>query len=157
MSKKRRPLPGGGTPGKGKREEHKTDELLNTDFTTQNGDGQVFMRVSDFLMHGEKNAVPAPVLALLYGYDRDTRKLRKQIDHEREQGELILASEHGYYLPSDNPTVAIQEIERFVQRQDARLYANRRVVKGCKAILREYERQEVPGQVGPMEGGGEDV
>ncbi|MCD8384462.1 MAG: hypothetical protein LUC39_05835 [Clostridiales bacterium] len=156
MSKKRRPLPGAGTPGKGRTEKNTGADLLNTDFTTPNGGGQG-MRVSDFLMHGEENAIPAPVLALLYGYDRDTRKLRKEIDHEREQGELILASEHGYYLPSDNPTVAIQEIKQFVQRQDARLRSNRRALKGCKAILREHERQEVPGQVGPMEGGGEDV
>lgn len=154
MSKKRRPLPGGGTPGKGRKME---TGISNSDCTTPNGGGQDFMRVSDFLMHGEENAIPAPVLALLYGYDRDTRKLRKEIDHEREQGELILASEHGYYLPSDNPTVAIQEIERFVQRQDARLRSNRRALKSCKDILREYQRQEVPGRVGPMEGGGEDV
>ena len=79
------------------------------------------MTVVDFLKHGRENAICADVLAAAMG--TTPRGLRRQIMLAREQGEIILYSPGGYggyFLPSDDPIKAQQEMTAFYNVQAAR-------------------------------------
>ena len=79
------------------------------------------MRSLDFLGHGRENATRADVLAAQL--ETTPRGLRRQIMQAREQGETILYSpggHGGYFLPSDDPETAQQEMSAFYHVQAAR-------------------------------------
>ena len=79
------------------------------------------MRILDFLGHGRENATRADVLAAQL--ETTPRGLRRQIMQAREQGETILYSpggHGGYFLPSDDPETAQQEMSAFYHVQAAR-------------------------------------
>lgn len=97
------------------------------------------MNVSDFLLPGESMAIPARELCRVAGLE-NTRSLRAEIDRERMDGALILASARGYYLPDGDPEQARSELRAFLRRQDARLASNRRSVKAVRRALRELDR-----------------
>lgn len=97
------------------------------------------MFVSDYLLPGESMAISARELCRVTGLE-NTRSLRAAIDRERMDGALILASDCGYYLPSDDPAEARSELRAFLRRQDARLASNRRSVKAVRRALREMDR-----------------
>lgn len=97
------------------------------------------MMVSDFLLPGEEMAIPARDLCRVAGYE-NSRSLRAEIDRERLDGALILASDRGYFLPSAEPAQARSELRAFLRRQDKRLASNRRAVKGVRRALRDMDR-----------------
>ena len=112
-----------------------------TDITTP-----PFVRqVSQFLSHGAENATPARELAKRAGY-RSTRALRLAIERERKAGVLILASDDGYFLPSEDKAQALIEIKGFARRSDARMQSNRASVRACKRYIKDAERSEIDGQ-----------
>lgn len=104
------------------------------------------MRIEDYLLPGEKMAIPARELCRVAGLE-NSRSLRAEIDRERLAGALILASDRGYYLPSVDPDIARYELRAFLRRQDARLVSNRRSVKAVRRALRELDRAAA-GQIG---------
>lgn len=76
--------------------------------------------IRNYLGRGSENAVNASTLAAALGVS--TRKLRSQIMKERESGALILYApgKGGYFLPSENPESAQQELLAFYSVQAAR-------------------------------------
>ena len=79
------------------------------------------MKVTEALKHGRENAIRADVLAVKL--ETTPRGLRRQIMLAREQGELILyapGGRGGYFLPSNDPEVAQQEMAAFYHVQAAR-------------------------------------
>lgn len=105
------------------------------------------------LPEGEALAVPAADLAALTGYS--PRALRATIDKLRAQGVPVLASDNGYYRPAPG-TAGLQEVKRFLRRQDSRCAANRRVVAPLRRMLRAAERGPLDGQmtIGEEDGDG---
>lgn len=97
------------------------------------------MRVEEFLLPGESMAIPARELCRLAGFE-NSRSLRAEIERERMDGALILASDRGYFLPSAEPDVARSELRSFIRRQDARLASNRRSVKAVRRALRDLDK-----------------
>ena len=104
------------------------------------------MRIEDYLLPGEKMAIPARELCRVAGLE-NSRSLRAAIDRERLEGALILASDRGYFLPAADPVIARSELKAFLRRQDARLASNRRSVKAVRRALRELDRA-AGGQIG---------
>ena len=79
------------------------------------------MKITDFLEHGRENAIRADVLAARL--ETTPRGLRSQIMKARDAGEIILYAPGGYggyFLPSDDPETAQQEMEAFYHVQAAR-------------------------------------
>lgn len=144
MSKNKKPNSAGGTAELGK---HK--DSYNNDFITSNTNVQG--RIFSLLLSGEENALPSAMLAQLAGY-KNQRSMRVAVDHEREQGLPVLASEAGYFRPASGDR-GISEVRRFLRRQDARAASNRRTTRMIRARLREIERGQLPGQVDFWEDG----
>lgn len=111
-------------------------------------------RIFSLLLAGEQNAIPASDLTTLAGY-KNQRSMRMAIDHEREIGLPVLASENGYFRPSPGPA-GIAEMRRFLCRQDARAASNRRTTNLIRARLRAIEKAPLPGQKNLFDGGGGD-
>lgn len=76
--------------------------------------------IFEHLKNGHENATSAAELAA--SLHISTRKLRSQIMQERESGALILYApgKGGYFLPSENPERAQQELSAFYNVQAAR-------------------------------------
>ena len=102
------------------------------------------MRISEGLKHGRENATRADVLAAKL--ETTPRGLRRQIMLAREQGELILyapGGRGGYFLPSNDPEAAQQELIAFYNVQAARCK------HGLKAIAPVARKLGIPlGQMG---------
>lgn len=123
----------------------KPDETISNVHSTSGGAGSQG-RIFSLLLEGEENAIPAPDLARLAGY-RSTRSLRLAVDRERELdgGSFILASEHGYFMPSAGSR-GIAEMRKFIRRQDARAASNRRTTRRIREYLRAAEKAPLDGQ-----------
>ena len=65
------------------------------------------MKISDFLSNGEGQAVSLDELSLSTGLPE--RAVKAEVLRSRMNGELILSSERGYFLPADP-----DEIRRYV-------------------------------------------
>lgn len=79
------------------------------------------MTITEILKHGRENATRADVLAAQL--ETTPRGLRRQIMLAREQGEIILYAPGGYggyFLPSNDPETAQQEMAAFYHVQAAR-------------------------------------
>lgn len=98
----------------------------------------------DILPSGEPSAVPASDLVTLAGY-RNTRSLRLAVDKLRAQGIPVLASDNGYFRPSNGPA-GVAEMRRFLRRQDARMASNRRTTRLIRARLKSLEDAPLDGQ-----------
>ena len=109
-------------------------------------------RISSLLLCGEENAVPGPELARMAGVN--PRVLRLMVDAERLE-RPICASDRGYFLP-DGGNKGIQELRRFVKRQDSRCAANRKVTRSARVALQALEKAPLPGQQNLFDGGGAD-
>jgi len=73
------------------------------------------MRISDYLQHGENNAVSTQELLSLL-HIPNARELQKLIEAARSQGEIILSScrnNGGYYKPDQNLEVGRLEVAAF--------------------------------------------
>lgn len=130
----------GGTSGE-------TDSNINFTSGGAGRQGCIF----SLLLAGEQNAIPASDLTTLAGY-KNQRSMRMAIDHEREIGLPVLASENGYFKPSPGPA-GIAEIRRFLRRQDARAASNRKTTRLIRAQLRALEAAPLPGQETFFDGG----
>ena len=143
MIEKRKPAHGGNRERAAGMETGK-ETISNEYFSTAATGGQGG-KLWDILPSGETMAVPAADLATLAGY-RNTRSLRLAVDRLRARGVPVLASDNGYFKPSDGPA-GIAEIRRFLRRQDARAASNRRTTNLIRARLRAIEKAPLPGQV----------
>lgn len=63
--------------------------------------------ISEFLSTGEREAISLEQLSLATGLPE--RAVKKAVLNERLNGELILSSENGYFLPADE-----NELRRYV-------------------------------------------
>ena len=75
-------------------------------------------RIIDKLRHGAGNGITMSELAALYGCS--SREIRAQVHRERVDGAVILAGETGFYLPSEDPETALQELRAFEKRMKAK-------------------------------------
>lgn len=97
------------------------------------------MTFSGILGRGRENAIRAEILAAKL--ETTPRGLRRQIMQAREQGETILYSpggHGGYFLPSDDPETAQQEMQSFYNVQSARCK------HGLKAIAPVARKLGIP-------------
>lgn len=141
VSKNKNPHPAGDTAEQGKG--GKSGETSSSFNFTSGGAGRQG-RIFPLLLEGEAAALPASDLAKLAGF-KNERTMRAQIDRERANGAMILASEFGYYRPSPGAR-GIMEMRRFIRRQDARAASNRRTIRLIRARLRELEKRPLEGQ-----------
>jgi biotin operon repressor len=61
------------------------------------------MKISDFLNNGESEAVSLETLSISTGLPE--RAVKKAVLQARLNGELILSSDNGYFLPSDSDEI----------------------------------------------------
>ena len=153
MSKNKNPHPAGGTAEQGEHGAVWTDDSHNSNFTSGGTSRQG--RIAALLPAGEEHAVPAGDLARMAGFS-STRSLRMAVDRERELdgNSLILASEHGYFMPADGSR-GIAEMRKFIRRQDSRAASNRRTTRRIREYLRAAEKAPRDGQEAIW--GGEDT
>lgn len=95
MIKSKNPHPAGGTAEQGEYGAVWADGSHNSDSTSAGAGRQG--RIFPLLLEGEAAALPASDLAKLAGF-KNERTMRAQIDRERANGALILASEFGYAM-----------------------------------------------------------
>lgn len=136
------PHPAGGTAEQGKYGAVWADGSHNSDSTSVGAGRQG--RIFPLLLEGEAAALPASDLAKLAGF-KNERTMRAQIDRERANGALILASEFGHYRPSPGAR-GIMEMRRFIRRQDARATSNRKTTRKIREYLRSAEKAPLEGQ-----------
>lgn len=80
------------------------------------------MKISDFLTNGERDAVSLESLAAFTGLPE--RAVKAEVLRSRLNGELILSSENGYFLPSDP-----DEIRVYVRKRQAYLKTAHKALK----------------------------
>ena len=116
---------------------------LQDNLTTYNDGRQDFLVM--ILPHGEENAISAANLKKQLGLS-DKRVLRKMVERSRVDGAVILSSDSGYFLPSDDPLEAEKELKHFLRMRDKCLITNRAVTRSARQA---YERlsQSLSGQM----------
>ncbi len=93
--------------------------------------------ICDLLAHGAERGIKADELCVLSNC-QTRRELRRRIAEERQKGALILASVHGYFLPSEDAEQAQRELAAYVRQAErkarsifAALQCSRRVLSQC--------------------------
>lgn len=94
------------------------------------------MGISDFLQHGESNAISMGDLSRLLNLS--PRACRKAVEAARLTGTLILSSEKGYFLPGEGAT-GREEITRFQRRTAARLRTGKALLRSSRRALERWE------------------
>lgn len=93
-------------------------------------------KVAENLKHGAQNAINANNLVILCSY-HTKRELRREIERERRGGVLILANQHGYFLPSENEEEARHELSEFVRSAEKKSKSLLLTIKHAKAALKQ--------------------
>lgn len=88
------------------------------------------------LPKGEENAIKAVDLAARLGFN-STRQLQESVAKARAEGQLILSSGRGYYLPSND-----KEVQRFIKTMENRAINTLAAIKNARRYLKI-----VPGQI----------
>ena len=107
-------------------------------------------QIADFLGHGAENAVRCADLMEICSFS-NKRALRRQVAKEREAGTLIIADSHGYYLPSNNPEQAQQELECYLRTGTQKAISLLRTLKHVRSTLKQCAGQEVMWNEQPQE------
>ena len=94
------------------------------------------MSISNYLRHGEQNAVSMDDLSRLLGLS--PRACRKAVEAERLTGTLILSSERGYFLPGTG-SAGRSEIVRFQRRTAARVRTGQAILRSSRRVLKKWE------------------
>ena len=84
-------------------------------------DLQIFERsfpIMENLRHGACNGVT--MSELKDRFHCSDQEIRAQVHRERVDGAVILAGDTGFYLPSEDPETALQEIKAFENRMKAK-------------------------------------
>ena len=74
--------------------------------------------IESMLGRGAAHGVNMSELAAAFGCSE--REIRAQVHRERINGAVILAGDNGFYLPSDDPEIALHEIRAFENRMKAK-------------------------------------
>ena len=98
--------------------------------------------IAELLQCGEENAIPAREL-IETSACRSRRELYRQIKRERDSGALILASAKGFFLPSQDPVQARQEIEAWTSAMTAKSVSIQATLKTARESLRQCDGQEI--------------
>ena len=88
------------------------------------------------LPKGEQNAIKSADLAARLGFN-NTRVLQESIARARDEGQMILSSGRGYYLPSSD-----EEVQRFIKTMENRAINTLAAIKNARRYLKI-----VPGQI----------
>ena len=94
------------------------------------------MSISNYLRHGEQNAVSMDDLSRLLGLS--PRACRKAVEAERLTGTLILSSERGYFLPGTG-SAGRSEIVRFQRRTASRVRTGQAILRSSRRVLKKWE------------------
>lgn len=103
------------------------------------------LRVAPLLGHGVENAMKISELMRALGF-HDRRQLRTLLEHERAEGVLILSTCRGgggYFLPSEDPAQARDEIAAFVHTVMSRSLNSLAILRAARRALRECNGQLV--------------
>lgn len=102
--------------------------------------------LSELLFQGYNNAISSKDLQKMTGLTE--RELRKVVERERLDGELILANPDGYFLPSKDTEAAAYEIAAWCETQKTKalsmLYVERAVRKSAKEKYCTHEDKSKP-------------
>lgn len=107
---------------------------LQSNLTTFNEGRQDILVM--ILPHGEQKAISAMELRRKLGLS-NKRVLRYMVEKSRTDGAVILSSDSGYFLPSDDPLEAERELRRFLKARDKTLRTNRSATRSAR---KAYER-----------------
>ena len=115
--------------------EHCAD-YSSTVFSTSTHDLQ--HSIYNYLKCGKENAVSTKDLVALLNLE-NSRVLRQIVERERLNGSLILSTCHGhggYFLPSNDPETARQEILEFTHTVNNRAISSLRMLQTAHRALR---------------------
>ena len=99
-------------------------------------------QIEKVLLHGEHSAISGKDLLRICGFST-IRQLRSAVSAERMRGALIISSsDGGYFLPSEDPTEARQELLNFVSVNQSRAFTLLRTLRTARKALRNCEGQE---------------
>lgn len=96
------------------------------------------MRITDYqsiLPKGRQNAVPSSVLISIMGF-RNARELRADIARSRQNGQVILSSQDGYFLACNDEE--IRQFVRTMQRKAIGIFCS---LKSARKLLNENPAQ----------------
>ena len=116
------------------------------------------LRVAPLLGHGVENAMKTSELMRALGF-HDRRQLRALLERERTDGVLILSTCRGgggYFLPSEDPAQARDEIAAFVHTVMSRSLNSLAILRAARRALRECEGQLAIKQEGAEQFGTEE-
>ena len=130
----------GSTPVKAEKIRLASTDLC-TDHTTFSCDVASRNYITSYLKHGKENALAMVKLTTLAGLS-DQRTVRKLIESARRDGEVILVSNEGYFLPSEDPLIAEKEIKAFLRRWAKTLETNRAVVRSAAVALSKIQHKD---------------
>lgn len=112
----------------------------NPNFNAQAANRQDW-KIAENLGRGERAAMTAAELVPIFNC-ASRRELRRQIERERRSGALILASGRGYFLPSNDPEQARDEIARFVGTAERKAVSLLGTLKPARKFLHECAGQQ---------------
>lgn len=87
--------------------------------------------IAEVLNRGAENGISMQELARRLQCNE--RELRQRVHEERVEGAAILSGNTGYYLPSEDPQKAIEELKAFEKRLNAKAVNTFAAIKSAKA------------------------
>ena len=96
--------------------------------------------IESMLRRGADQGISMAELADVFSCSN--REIRAQVHKERTEGAVILAGDTGFYLPSEDPETAVQEIKAFERRMKAKARNTLEATKSATAARAKLEREQ---------------
>ena len=100
--------------------------------------------VSELLQRGPKNGISLSKLAGKLGISE--REVRQRVHDERIEGAMILSGNKGYYLPSEDPAEALEELRNYEKRMHSNAISTLAAAKEARAARIRLENMMNAGQ-----------
>lgn len=90
--------------------------------------------------YGKENAITLDELCTLTLWSRSA--VKEKIQKLRDNGEVILSSQEGYFRPVQNDTGA-EQVERFIRMMEKQAKSRMYRIRSAKRWLREYKQVQI--------------
>ena len=87
--------------------------------------------IKELLQHGSNNGISMSQLAKKAGCSE--REVRQRVHDERVGGAIILSGNKGFYLPSEDPAEALEELRNYEKRMHSNAISTLAAAKEARA------------------------
>ena len=139
MREQKKTRPAGGTAEQADQEKRRESGNSYFYFNMDCNRGQGNGTISDLLLEGAENAIPAKELAKMAGLP-NVRQLQEEIAQERDAGAVILSTcRNGVGITSRRGGYRPREIEEYIRTLKSRALNTLRAIRSARAALSDLD------------------